>query len=164
MKKEMAITAFCFCSLAATAQELEPRLYANLPKKLNAVAFAYGLSRGNVLADPSLPIENFKITAHNLVAGYVRTFGLANKLARIQATIPFIGMLGSLRLNGRDTSAARTGFGDLRLRFGINLLGSQALDKKDFVKYQQETILGASIVVSVPTGLYYDDKREKITT
>lgn len=160
----MVIGILCLYFLPAMAQELEPRVYANLPKKLNAAAFAYGLSKGNVLTDPALPIENFKITAHNLGAGYVRTFGLADKLARIQVFIPFIAMIGKLQLNGRDTSGTRTGFGDLRLRFGINLLGSKALDKKDFVRYEQKTIIGISLVTSIPIGLYYSDKRINIGT
>ena len=144
------------------SQELEPRVYANLPKKLNVVAFAYGLSKGNVVTDPSLPIEGFKITGHNLGLGYVRTFGLANKLARVQLTIPYVGLAGRLQLNGRDTSASRSGFGDLRIRFGINLLGSPAMSAKEFNKYEQRTILGVSFVTTVPTGMYYDDKRINI--
>lgn len=160
--KKIIIGLLCFNSLFGISQELEPRLYANLPKKLNVAAIGYGFSKGNVLTDPALPIENFKITAHNLVTGYVRTFGLAKKLARVQVTVPFIGMIGKLRLNGRDTSGSRTGFGDMRLRFGINLLGSQALDKKEFAAYQQKTILGFSLITSIPTGLYFKDKRINI--
>src|SRR6185436_5047503 len=142
-----------------TAQELEPRVYANLPKRLNAVAFVYGLSKGNVLTEPTLPVEDFKITAHNVGLGYVRTFGLANKLSRIQLSIPFIHMMGDLKLNGRDTSGTRTGFGDLRIRFGVNLIGSQALTPKEFARYEQKTIVGISFITSVPTGLYYRERR-----
>lgn len=159
LKNELIITVACLLPLAMLGQELEPRVYANLPKGLNAVAFLYGLSKGNVLTEPTLPVENFKITAHNLGLGYVRTFALANKLSRVQFTIPFLHMMGALKLNGRDTSGTRTGFGDMRIRFGINLLGSEALSPKDFAKYQQKTILGVSLVTSVPTGLYYRDKR-----
>src|SRR5688572_9885768 len=162
MKKAMVIVVLSFSSFLAISQELEPRVYANLPTKLNVVAFAYGLSKGNVVTDPSLPIEGFKITGHNLGLGYVRTFGLANKLARVQLTIPYVGLAGRLQLNGRDTSASRSGFGDLRIRFGINLLGSPAMSAREFNKYEQRTILGVSFVTTVPTGIYYDDKRINI--
>ena len=162
MKKEFIIISALLFPAVTMAQELEPRVYANLPKGLNAAAVAYGFSKGNVLSDPTLPIEGFKITAHNVGVGYVRTFALGKKLSRIQLTIPFVHMMGDLKLNGRDTSGARTGFGDLRVRFGVNLLGSAALTPKEFARYQQKTILGISLVTSVPTGRYFADKRINI--
>jgi len=152
----------CFLCIAASGQDLEPRIYANLPKGMNAAAAVYGYSSGNVVADPSLPIADFKITSHNSGAAYVHTFGLFGKLSRIQVVAPFFFMSGNLKINGRDTTGARTGFGDTRIRFGMNLLGSPALDKKDFRRYQQKTIVGASLVISAPTGLYYEDKRINI--
>lgn len=152
----------CLCCINAKSQDLEPRIYANLPKGMNAIAVLYGIAQGNVVTDPSLPIADFKITSNNFGVAYVRTFGLANKLSRVQISLPFTDMSGKLKINGRDTSGARTGFGDTRIRFGMNLLGSPAIDKKDFRRYQQKTIVGASIVISVPTGLYYKDKRINI--
>lgn len=151
-------------SITGKAQDLEPRIYANLPKGMNAIGAVYGISKGNVVADPSLPITGFTITSHNIATAYVRTFGLAGKLARIQVVTPYSFMSGSLKINGQDTSGVRNGFGDTRIRFGMNLFGSPALDKKDFRLYQQKTIIGASLVVSVPTGLYYKDKRINIGT
>ena len=73
-------------------------------------------------------------------------------------------MAGTLKVNGHDTSGGRTGFSDMRVRFGINLFGSPALDRKEFRAYQQKTIVGFSVVVSVPTGLYYPDKLINIGT
>jgi len=150
---------FCFIGFMSIAQDLEPRAYANVPKGMNVVSVVYAFSSGDVLTDPSLPITGFKIKANNFGAGYVHTFRLANRLARIQVVVPLIFMSGDLQINGRDTSGVRNGFGDARIRFGINLFGSPALDKKDFRKFQQKMIIGTSIVVSVPTGLYYKDKR-----
>ncbi len=151
-----------FTSLLVNGQELEPRAYAALPKNMNALLGVYALSSGNVITEPTLPIKDFKITTHNIIAGYVHTFGLAKKLARIQVTVPFAYMAGKLQINGRDTSGARLGLGDTRVRFGINLTGAPAIDKKDFRKYTQKTIVGVSLVASLPTGLYYDDKQINI--
>src|SRR5215831_2338440 len=136
MKKAIFICFLCLVSYLAKTQELEPRAYAALPKNLNSVAFVYAFSKGNVLSDPSLPITNFTITSHALVAAYVRTFALGNKLARIQIATPFVFLAGKLQINGHDTSGARSGFGDTRIRFGINLFGSPAIDKKEFRQYQ----------------------------
>ena len=148
-----------FAAEATQAQELEPRAYANLPKDLNAIALLYGVSRGNVIADPSLPIADFKVTAQTLGLGYVRTFAFAKRLARVQLLTPFTDLTGKLKLNGVDTSGARVGFGDARLRLGINILGSPALSAKEFRTYQQKTLLGVSLITSIPTGLYFRDKR-----
>ncbi len=161
-QKLLLLIAFCSIFISVKAQDLDPRLYANLPKKMNAAAIGYGLMSGNVVTDPSLPIQDFNITSHNIGIGYVRTFGLLNKLARLQVNLPYVIMDGNLKINGQDTSGSRSGFGDTRVRLGINLLGSPALDKKEFRKYQQETILGFSIITSIPTGLYYSDKRINI--
>jgi len=143
---------------AAASQELEPRVYAALPKNLDVLAVVYGYSHGNVLSDPSLPISNFTINAHTIGAGYVHTFALANKLARVQVILPYTILAGKLQVNGRDTSGSRSGFGDLRLRLGMNLTGSPPLSRKEFVQYKQETIFGASVIMSIPVGSYYPSK------
>lgn len=150
---------FCLVSFYANGQELEPRVYAALPKNLNAVAFAYGLSRGNVLTDPSLPVTDFKVTVHSLAGVYLHTFAVGNKLARVQVTLPFMYISGKLQINGQDTTGARGGFADARIRLGINLTGSPALGRKEFPTYTEKTIVGVSLITVLPTGLYFSDKR-----
>jgi hypothetical protein len=151
-------------TLSVFGQDLEPRVYANVPKKLNVAAVGYAFMDGNVLTEPSLPISDFTIQSHNIVATYVRTFALSNKLARIQVALPYTFMDGSANVNGQNIAGSRTGFGDMKVRFGINLLGSPALGKAEFRKYEQKTILGVSLVTAIPTGKYYDDKRVNIGT
>jgi hypothetical protein len=149
---------FCLVNYSLKGQELEPRAYAALPKNLNTLVGVYALSHGNVFGDPSLPIQNLRITTNSFVAGYLHTFGLANKLARVQVTLPIFIVSGQARLNDKDTSVTRTGFGDARIRLGINLVGTPLLDKKEFTSYTQKMIIGVSLVTSVPTGLYLKDK------
>ncbi len=87
-----AVWFFYILSLAGhvvQGQDLEPRRYAALPKDMNAVAMVYGVTRGNVVSDAALPIADFKLTTNNLGVGYVRTFGLAGKLARVAMSVPF---------------------------------------------------------------------------
>lgn len=163
-QKQFLTIPFLFISAIVNCQDLEPRFYANLPKNMNAIGFSYSFLKGNVVTDPSLPLADFKITSNNFGLGYLRTFGLANKLARVQLSLPFVMMAGKVKVNGHDTSGGRTGFADMRIRFGINFFGSPALDKKDFPAFQQKTIVGISVVVSVPTGLYYTDKLINIGT
>jgi len=58
-----------------------------------------------------------------------------------------------------DTSGSRNLFGDVRIRFGINLTGTPALGRKEFSTYTQKTIVGVRLVTVLPTGLYHADKR-----
>jgi hypothetical protein len=89
---------------------------------------------------------------------YVRSFSLFGCLSKIQYSLPYSFLSGDLKIQGRDTSGSRSGFRDSRLRFGINFLGSPALDPAEFAKYNQGTIVGASLVTSIPTGQYYSEK------
>lgn len=164
-KRHRFIVVLSLISFSIYSQDLEPRVYANVAKDLNVVAVGYGFMDGNVLTDPSLPVRDFTIKSHSLVGSYIRTFGLANKLARVQVSLPYTFMDGSLTAtNGAVLTGTRSGLADMKVRLGINLLGSPALDKKDFKDFEQKTILGVSLVTSIPTGKYYDDKKINIGT
>ena len=140
------------------AQEMEPRSYSNIPTSANTVILSYAFSNGNIVSEASSPLQDLDITTHSTALVYMRTFGLFGMLSRVQATVPFVYLYGGAKLKGNDTTASRTGFADIKLKFGINLLGSPAIAPKDFVRYQQTSILGFSFVVSAPTGQYYEDK------
>lgn len=157
------LTLFLICNFSL-AQDLEPRAYANMPKNGNVIVGSYGFMKGDVLSEPALPIKDFIISSNNFGLGYLHTFGLANKLARVQVAVPYVLMDGEATVNGDKITGNRSGFGDMRIRLGINLLGSPALDRKEFSQYQQKTIFGVSLVTSVPTGIYYPDKRINIGT
>ena len=162
-----AATAFCILCLVSQhlrGQDLEPRIYAALPKDMNAFAAAYVVTRGGVINDPALPIAGLTITSHSLTAGYVRTFAIGNKLARVQGGIPFTHLAGNASVNGHDTTGTRTGFGDMRLRFSVNLSGAPAYDRKQFAGYTQKTVFGVSLVTSIPTGIYHKERLINIGT
>lgn len=164
LRKIVFLAIIIFVCNCAIAQDLEPRAYANMPRGVNIAVASYGYMKGDVVSEPSLPIEDFIITSNNIGVGYMRSFGLGGKLARIQVAVPYVFMDGEATVSGAKITGNRTGFGDMRLRFGVNLLGSPALNIKEFSQFQQKTIFGASLVVSVPTGLYYADKRVNIGT
>ncbi|AOW09845.1 transporter [Flavobacterium gilvum] len=155
---------FLFVFNKSFSQDLEPRAYANMPKGGNVIVASYGYMKGDVVTEPNLPVEDFLIKSNNFAAGYMHTFGLADKLARVQVVLPYVLMDGEAKVNGAKITGNRTGFGDMRIRLGVNLLGSPALGIKEFRQYQQKTIFGVSLVTSIPTGLYYSDKRVNIGT
>ena len=48
-------------SRGAPAQDLEPRLYTNVPLGMNFLGVGYGYSEGNVLFDPAVLLDNAAI-------------------------------------------------------------------------------------------------------
>lgn len=140
------------------AQELEPRNYAIIPTGMNVAALSYTYSSGDVVSQATAPIQNLSLTSNSVTAGYVRSFGLFGLLSKIQVGIPFIFLNGIANVRGRDSTGSRTGLGDSRIRFGINIIGSPAMKPQDFVTHKEDFVLGASIVTSVPTGQYSEEK------
>ncbi|HYJ38728.1 MAG TPA: transporter [Chitinophagaceae bacterium] len=148
----------------SSAQELEPRSYTVIPKGLKVAALSYTISHGNVVADATSPIQDLKLTSSVFALGHIRTFGLFGKLAKVQLGLPYVFLSGGAKINGVDTSANRSGFGDARLKIGLNLLGSPAMAPKDFQKFNEETVLGTSIIFSIPVGQYWPEKVINIGT
>lgn len=146
------------------SQEIEPRNYSNIPKNFNLVGATYSLSQGNVIADATSPVQDLDLTAHSITATYLRSFSLFGRLAKVQASLPYVFLSGTAKLRGVDTGAARSGFGDSRVKLTVNIFGSPTLSPKDFVKFNQELIFGASLVMSIPTGYYLPDKLINIGT
>jgi hypothetical protein len=163
LQRSLASTFILFISLlsildSSYSQEIEPRAYSNLPKGSNFAVLNYSFTNGNIISDPAAPIKELELSANNIVTGYMRTFSLFGKLARIQLTVPYTFLSGTARLAGKDTAGTRAGLSDSRIRFGINFIGSPALNMKEFMKYKDETIVGASVIISMPTGQYFEDR------
>ena len=145
-------------SFAVYAQEMEPRSYSVVPVRLHAAQLSYTFSGGDVISGLNSPLQNLNINASIISLGYVQTFPLFNKLARIAIGMPYAFLNGTAEAYGVPVAGTRNGFGDGRIKFGVNLLGSPVIAPKDFQKFQEHTVLGMSVVVSVPIGQYYRDK------
>ena len=152
-----SICAVCF-SFSVFAQELEPRSYSVVPVGLHAAQLSYTFSGGDVVSGLNSPVQNLNINASIISLGYVQTFSLFKKLGRIAVGVPYAFLNGTARVVGMDTAASRNGFGDGRIKLGVNLIGSPVLEPKDFQKFQEHTVLGVSVVFSVPIGQYFSDK------
>ena len=55
----------------AQSQELEPRAYRALPVGLHFGLLVYSFSTGNVVVDPTTPVEGLELDVHTLTAGYL---------------------------------------------------------------------------------------------
>ena len=136
------------------AQELEPRAYRALPSGLDFIQFAYTFSSGNVVVDPSTPIEDLQLEIHTTSLSYLRSFGFAGRSASISILAPYVYTSGSGLINGQFTEGSRTGWADARARLTVNLVGGPAMPLREFAKFNQRRTLGIGLTVAMPTGQY----------
>jgi hypothetical protein len=139
---------------SVNAQELEPRAYSPAPVGVNFLVGAYARTNGEVLFDPSTPITNVTARLQVSAIGYARTFGLLGRASSVAATLPYV--VGNLSgdVGEQRATADRSGLGDARFRFTMNLFGGPALTPKEFAAREPGTALGASLSVVAPTGEY----------
>jgi len=146
------------------AQDLEPRAFSPVPVSVNFAALGYGYSFGNVLLDPSIPLEDGTGKVHSLVGAYVRTFSFFGMSAKADAIVPFAFGDWKGVLAGQDTSRSATGFGDPSVRLAVNFVGAPALEIPRFMTYRQGTVVGASLRVVAPLGQYDNTKLVNLGT
>lgn len=130
----------------------------NLPVGTNFLIGGYGYANGNLLLDPALPIEDLNSNIHSGFVAYVRSINLFGLSAKIDAIVPYV--IGEWEGDINDLKGYRTqnGFGDLRIRFSFNFLGSKAMSVSNFQNYKPENISGISVQIIAPTGDYNADE------
>jgi hypothetical protein len=149
---------FLASSSLASAQELEPRAYSNVPVGLNFLVAGYSYLEGEVATDPALPIENAELSVHGPVLAYSRALDVAGKSARVEVVMPYGVLSGSADVAGQPRFREISGLWDPRLRFSINLFGAPALAVREFAGYRQDWIVGASLQLTLPLGQYDADR------
>lgn len=140
------------------AQELQPRALQNAPVGTNFIIVATGYSHGNLLFDPTLPIEDATADVWSVSPGFARAVDLFGLSGQVSAVAPFVTGTWQGTLAGTDTSTARTGFADPRLQLAVNFLGAPALTRSQMRGYRQATVLGMQFAVTVPVGQYYPER------
>lgn len=145
-------------------QELEPRAFAHLPVGLNFAAFGYGYTGGGVAVDPTVPLEDVKISAQIWVAGWARTLDVFGRSSRVDIVVPTVSLSGSALSNGERLERDVSGFADPTVRFSIGLLGSPSLSLKEFAGHKSEFTVGASLRVGIPLGQYDEERLVNIGT
>jgi hypothetical protein len=99
------------------AQELEPSRYAQTPTGVNFIAVGYGLSTGNVLMDPALPIEGLDADLDLLFLRYTRSVALLGRSAKVKVVAPWSAgdWVGSLEGEEEIQRRRDSGAGDVRM-------------------------------------------------
>jgi hypothetical protein len=140
----------------ASAQELEPRQYSNVPVAMNFAVVGYGESEGAVLFDPSVPLDNADLRVDGPVAGFARGINLGGLSAKVDAGVAHVCLSGSADFEGQRLSRHKCGLSDVKARLAVNFIGAPALTLREFAAYQQDLIVGASLQVGVPVGDYQE--------
>ena len=142
----------------ANAQELEPGAYSRAPVGTNILLFTYSYSRGDVLVDSSLPLRDVNVAFNAGTLAYSRTFGLFGRQANIGFGVPYLDGNARGTVSENVTEVHRSGLGDVRIRFSMNIRGAPALTPKEFATFKRKMVVGASVTVIAPTG-QYDPRR-----
>lgn len=149
----MTALALLLCSVAA-AQDLEPRAYSPAPVGTNFAAVTYSHSSGDVLLDPTIPIQNANVQFNTAAFGYYHSFGLLGRQTTLTLGVPYVWGSGTGLVNGVSQHIYRSGLGDPGLRISYNLAGSPALTPQDFKKRTAKTVIGISVIITAPLGQY----------
>lgn len=136
------------------AQDLAPRAYVITPLRANAITLTYAFSDGNLLFNGALPITGATARASLPIFSYYHSFNFFGRSANIAAFVPYA--VGHLRgtVAGTEEYAYRSGLLDTAYRLSVNLKGGPALLPRDFMKWRQKRLIGASLRIVAPTGQY----------
>jgi outer membrane putative beta-barrel porin/alpha-amylase len=150
----IGVTALAGMCRLTSAQDLEPRAYSPAPVGTNFVAVTYGHSTGDLLPDPTLPIQNASLQFNNATFGYYHAFGLFQRQASVSVLLPYVWGSGEALVNGVHEQIYRSGLADPGLRLSYILHGSPALSPQQFQKATHKMVVGASVVITAPLGQY----------
>jgi len=148
---------------ALFAQTLEPRLYSNAPTGLNFLVVGYAHTEG-ALAENIIPtLTHPKLKADIAVFAYARFLNVMGNSAKVDVIVPSLCLHGTATYQGAPATREVCGLGDIKGRFSVNLWGAPALSLKEFTTYKPDTIIGASVQVTAPSGQYDESKLVNIS-
>lgn len=147
---------------AMYAQSLEPRLYSNIPIDSNFLLLGSSYSTGALQGNTTL--KDPKINIYSTFLAYARGIDIAGKSSKVDLIVPTTCIKGTVLNNGNQVSRDICGFGDIKARLALNIIGAPALKLKNFNSYKPDTIVGVNLQVTAPTGQYDKNKLINIGT
>jgi hypothetical protein len=136
------------------AQDLAPRAYVVTPKNSNALTLTWSYYNGGLDFNGTIPVKNARGIYNVQVATLYHSFSFFGRSANVTGSLPYAVGNFTGELFNQQRSVYRSGLLDFNARFSVNLYGGRAMGVKDFVKWKQKKILGASLRVVAPTGQY----------
>jgi len=135
-------------------QTLAPRAYVITPLDSTAFTVTSDVRRGGVLFDESTPITDLSGTIWLNNPTYYHSLNFFGRSSNITAGLPYVVSSFKALVVDQRLNMYRSGLGDGAVRFSVNLTGGPAMKLPEFMKWKQKRILGASLLVQVPTGQY----------
>jgi hypothetical protein len=144
---------------SVAAQELVPRAYWPAPNGTNLLVASYQYSSGDVVTDQTLPVDGVDSKLNFAQVTYQRTFSLFDRSANIQLNLPYSWGVTEGEVEGEFVDRELSTLSDARVLLAVNLLGAPSMDAKEFqaLRAKPRPIIGASILIQVPTGGYDPD-------
>jgi Putative MetA-pathway of phenol degradation len=143
-------TAIPFCR----AQGLSPRAYVVPPANSNAITLTYSFQDGGVVFDPSIPVQDASGRISKQLFTYSHAFNLLGRSANANVTLPYAVGHFQGKILGAEQMIYRSGLGGLTGRISVNLYGAPAMSLKEYSKWEQKLLVGASLLITTPTGQY----------
>jgi hypothetical protein len=150
----LAITSVAF----GWTQDLSPRAYLITAVNSNAVTLTWSFYDGGINLGGTIPITGATGTYTVPVVTVYHSLDFFGRSANINLALPYAVGTFSGDVLGTHKSIYRSGLGDFTMRFSVNLKGGPAMSAKQFAKWKQKMILGASLKVLAPTGQYQPTK------
>ena len=139
----------------AAAQELEPRAYAAAPVGLQFVVVGGGHARGDLVFDPSLPIEDATASIDFGLVGYALTFPLFGRLGKAAVVVPWFDGQAEGLVDGVPAERVLEGMGDPRLVVSWMFYGAPALRPAAFARGEHSpAAAGVTFSLGLPAGEY----------
>lgn len=148
----------------ACAQSMEPLSYTNAPIGLNFLIVGATHQWGSVLVDPTLPVKDVTASVDTATLAYMRVFDFWGQSGSLAMVVPNAWLSASGEVFDQARSISRTGLADVTMRLSVNLVGAPALSLPEFASYQQDTIVGVTLLVTAPSGQYDPTKLVNIGT
>lgn len=144
----------------ANAQELTPRAYWPAPKGTQLIILGNTYQTGDVITDPSLPVEGVRSRANVSFMGYQRTFDVLGRTTTLQLALPYATGTTTGTFEGDAARRDLQGIGDASATASINLIGAPSMDLETFQAFRADPqpILAVGVKVVAPTGDYDSDR------
>jgi hypothetical protein len=142
----------------ASAQELEPRFFSQVPVGMNFAGVSALHMKGSVLFDQATTIEDATGEIWGVGAGYVRTLGVFGASSKL--TLAAMGLEGDWQgtYQGEPASANRSGLADPSVEWSVNFIGAPAMKMSEMRGFRQKWVVGASLKATIPVGQYDPEK------
>jgi hypothetical protein len=135
-------------------QDLSPRAYLITAVNSNAVTLTWSFYDGGLNFNGTIPVTGATGTYSVPIFTIYHSFNFFGHSANFNASLPYgVGTFQG-KVLGTDRQLYRSGLLDFSARLSVNLKGGPAMSPREFAKWHQKMLLGASLRIIAPTGQY----------